>query len=101
MIAVDRAVTGKYGQPSNGTMMFADGTSVNCRVWNTPKIQMSTMLPFGIPVGATPDYLHQKMPGVMELVDVELVGKLSREKFDAVQQEMLKNHDIEKIKANL
>jgi hypothetical protein len=101
LIAVDRALTGKYGCAPTGMLPFADGTNSGCQQWTTPGIQMSVALPYGIPVGMTPDYLHQRMTGIVDLLDAELINKLSREKLDAVQQELLKNHDIEKIKANL
>jgi hypothetical protein len=103
LIAVHKALMEKYGvsQQPPVTIQFADGNSYGARQWGTSKVQMKVDLPEAIPIGVYADFLKQKTVAAVELFDFELCDKLSHEKLDAAQQDMLKSHDLDKIKADL
>ena len=105
LIAVNNALEQKYGKPlvvGVDPVEFADSLyGGNGSRWNGSRIMMTVIIPAGIPVGVYAEYLKQKNTGAVEIIDHELSNKISREKLDAAQQELLKSHDLEKIKADL
>jgi len=102
LIAVSQALTEKYGatQTASG-MRMEDASSSSGPTWMSGNIQMTAAMPDTIPPGSNADYLKQVATGAVQILDIELYQKLSQEKHDEVQQEMLKGHDLEKIKADL
>lgn len=112
LLAVNWAVWRKYGG-TNGTTFssFADGSDARGGLWSggvldergalEATIQLRVDLPSQIPAGADEESMARKTDGEMELLDVSLLDKLAQDHHDALEQSVLKSHDLEKIGKDL
>jgi hypothetical protein len=102
LLAVHEAACQKYGYSTgHGDLAFFDGKSMSCQVWDSDTIQMMLSLPTDVPLEADADFLHRKIDGAVGFFDHKLSNDLLQQNAAAQQAEMLKTHDLEKIKADL
>ena len=106
LIAVSDAVVDKYGFSAWGSgpniaQSLPFRGSDQSRRWLGAKIEMDVALPDKIHPGESVDDLKRVEPGAVQFVDKELDKALTAQEADAVQQQEIKSHDLDKIKADL
>ena len=101
-IPVYHAVMEKYGNTHyGGSVQLSDYSANNGQGWNTPDIYLAVCLPDSIPAQAPDDFLERKVDGAVELDDNGLRDKLTHQKQDALRSQLLKDQNLDKIKADL
>jgi len=106
LIAVSNAVVDKYGfsdwgSGPNMVQSIPVRGAIQGRRWLGRKIVMDIALPDKIHQGESVDDLKQVEPGAVQFIDKELDKALTAQEADAVQQQEIKSHDLDKIKADL
>jgi len=101
LLVVKDAVSEKYGPAkSSGQIRLSDGSSYSGPAWISDRMQLIAMFPEK-PAELESNDLKVSAMAAVQLEDFGLWRKQSEEKLEAAQAEMLKGHDLEKIKADL
>jgi len=108
LLAVDWALRQKYGTTNeNSPYAINDSNAANgnfgTKLWRSTgdMVEMCAAFPEEIFDGSDDAALAQKVEGAVDLFDADLGRKLSRDHHDALNDEVLRGHDLEKIKSDL
>ncbi len=107
LISVNQAFVQKYGaSPNERQFTFASGQNQAFQyftggLWVTPNISVNVSLPDRIPPQSSEDFLTKKVDGALQIFDTGLENKLTQQKQDALRSQLLKDQNLDKIKADL